>query len=132
MKPTLCLDFDGVLHSYTSGWKGPRTIPDLPTTGAMEFLWTATEYFTVAILSSRSHKWFGRYAMKQWLKKYFYGFHGHDTISDDKFNEIQWPLHKPSAFITIDDRALTFDGNWDHFHPLGLQQFKPWNYRYKL
>ena len=26
-KPILCLDFDGVLHSYTSGWRGAR-IPD--------------------------------------------------------------------------------------------------------
>jgi hypothetical protein len=26
-KPILCLDFDGVLHSYSSGWKGADVIP---------------------------------------------------------------------------------------------------------
>jgi hypothetical protein len=32
-KPILCLDFDGVLHSYTSGWKGAAVIPDPPVPG---------------------------------------------------------------------------------------------------
>jgi hypothetical protein len=29
-KPILCLDFDGVIHSYSSGWKGADVIPDPP------------------------------------------------------------------------------------------------------
>lgn len=29
-KPILCLDFDGVIHSYASGWKGADVIPDPP------------------------------------------------------------------------------------------------------
>src|SRR5882672_3079773 len=37
-KPILCLDFDGVLHSYSSGWKGADVIPDAPTPGMAAFL----------------------------------------------------------------------------------------------
>ena len=38
-KPILCLDFDGVIHSYSSGWKGAAVIPDPPVDGAMRFIW---------------------------------------------------------------------------------------------
>ena len=36
--PILAIDFDGVLHSYSSGWKGSRNIPDPPVDGAIEWL----------------------------------------------------------------------------------------------
>ena len=55
--PILCLDFDGVLHSYTSGWKGARVIPDPPVEGAIDFLSRALDDFRVAVYSSRSHQW---------------------------------------------------------------------------
>ena len=40
-KPILCLDFDGVIHSYTSGWKGARIILDPPVPGALDFILAA-------------------------------------------------------------------------------------------
>ena len=68
-KPILSLDFDGVLHSYASGWKGARRIPDPPTDGAVEFLLKALDHFTVAVFSSRSRYFGGRRAMKAWLAR---------------------------------------------------------------
>jgi hypothetical protein len=115
-KPTLCLDFDGVLHSYTSGWLGATVIPDLPVPGAIEFLREAIKHFTVAIHSSRSHQDGGIAAMQEWLAK-----HG----DFDLVISIFWPDHKPSAFVTIDDRALTFDGTWPDIEV--LLKFRPWN-----
>lgn len=115
-KPILCLDFDGVIHSYTSGWKGAETIPDPPVPGAVEFLSEALGSFAVAIYSSRSHQPGGRKAMQIWLAQ-----HSHPDLVDS----ISWPDHKPSAMVTIDDRAITFTGEWPSIET--LKNFKPWN-----
>jgi hypothetical protein len=128
MKPILCLDFDGVIHSYSSGWKGAHVVPDPPVDGAMRFIWTAVEHFRVAIYSSRSGQSGGKRAMKKWLTKHFRDFWAADrTQCDDKLAEIEWPDEKPAALVTIDDRALTFDGSWPTIE--ALKSFKPWNKR---
>lgn len=127
-KPILCLDFDGVIHSYASGWKGADVIPDPPVDGAMKFIWDATEHFRVAIFSSRSNQIGGMSAMKAWLYVHFRDYWGtHATQADDKLSEIEWPCEKPAAMITLDDRALTFDGTWPAIE--ALKEFKPWNKR---
>ena len=38
VKKTVVFDFDGVIHSYTSGWKGETNIPDPPVDGIQEAL----------------------------------------------------------------------------------------------
>lgn len=127
-KPILCLDFDGVIHSYVSGWKGADVIPDPPVDGAMRFIWDATEHFRVAIFSSRSNQPGGLNAMRGWLDENFRFFWAADrTTCDDKLAEIEWPTDKPPALITIDDRALTFDGTWPSID--SLKSFQPWNKR---
>jgi hypothetical protein len=148
MKPILVLDFDGVIHSYSSGWKGARSIPDPPVPGALEFIIHAMDYFEVAILSSRSHQFGGRRAMKKWLYKnlcktaatyditptwlmrhiHMFADPWPDQVNWDMrrlVNKIKWPKHKPPAVITIDDRALTFTGKWPEIDQ--LKSFKPWN-----
>ena len=37
-RPVICIDFDGVLHSYTSGWQGMSKASDPPVDGAIEWL----------------------------------------------------------------------------------------------
>lgn len=113
----LCLDFDGVLHLYSSGWKGPETIPDPPVPGAIEFLVEAARHFEIHIFSSRSSWDSGISAMKSWLQ-----YHG---LPQEILELIVFPLQKPPAFLTIDDRALTFTGVWPSME--SLKAFKPWN-----
>ena len=67
-KPILCLDFDGVLHSYTSGWQGASVVADEPVPGAASFLRDAVEHFSVRIYSSRSGQVGGIGAMKDWVQ----------------------------------------------------------------
>jgi len=66
-KPILVLDFDGVIHSYKSGWKGARVIPDPPVPGSLQFLAEALNHFDVQVFSSRSGQFGGIRAMKKWL-----------------------------------------------------------------
>ena len=133
-KPTLCLDFDGVIHSYTSGWKGADVIPDPPVKGSIWFIVDAMDHFTVAIYSSRSGQPGGIEAMQSWLFEW-----ARELASENPnmwpsvgwrerlVTEIQWPTQKPAAFLTIDDRAITFDGDWSKYDPKYLLDFKPWN-----
>jgi hypothetical protein len=145
-KPILCLDFDGVLHSYASGWKGAREIPDPPVLGAMAFLVAALGQFEVAIHSSRARYWGGRSAMKEWLIDHMMGHfwekYGRSEMGDCGFtavdvdetlrsevgsliSRISFPRWKPAAFVTLDDRSVTFTGEWPDL--TALLAFKPWN-----
>lgn len=133
-KPILCLDFDGVCHSYTSGWKGADVIPDSPVPGLFEFLWAAKEHFDIQVYSSRSHQDGGINAMWRWFGKYNSEYmHANDPSLAERFGEfecpdwIKFPEEKPAAMISIDDRAITFTGEWPDIE--FLKAFKPWNKR---
>ena len=129
-KPILCLDFDGVIHSYASGWKGARNIPDPPVDGALEFIIKALDAdYDVVIHSSRARYFGGIWAMRRWLRK-----HG-TAHKDDLWDRDQWGMTslrdarfvrmKPPALVTIDDRGYRFDGTWPD--PKAVMKLKPWN-----
>lgn len=130
MNPIICVDFDGVIHSYASGWKGADVIPDLPVEGAIEWLMAhlpvpdavgmAPEYKgpEVVIYSARSSQRGGIKAMKAWLIKH--GLHP-AYISD---NILKFPETKPAAFLTLDDRAICFTGTFPT--SAEMMGFKTW------
>jgi hypothetical protein len=137
-KPTLCLDFDGVIHAYTTPWGGADFIPDPPVPGALEFIIDAANNgFDVCIFSSRSGTPSGINGMKAWLFK-----HGcaqrqrnypHEETQEEReaavraalLDRIRFPLNKPAAFVTLDDRAITFTGEFPAIE--ALKAFRPWN-----
>jgi hypothetical protein len=142
-KLTICLDFDGVVHAYTSGWKGASIIPDGPVPGAISMIMKYLDAgFIVAIYSSRSKSLFGRRAMRRWLARHIANdwAYGGESASYAEcecrgdaaalVDKLSWPWFKPAAFITIDDRCLTFDGNWNNprYSPEKVRGFKTWQH----
>lgn len=122
MKPILCLDFDGVIHSYTSGWKGARQIPDPPVPGAIEFIHGALiNGWDVVIHSSRARYFGGISAMRAWLRRNAGNMW--DTMGPS-LCEVRFARWKPSALVTLDDRGVLFTGTWPDFEQ--LRAFKPW------
>lgn len=120
-KPILCLDFDGVCHSYTSGWNGPTVIQDQPVAGMWRFIEAAIQHFDICIHSSRSNQDGGIEAMRSWFLKHASSGYQQDIVK----KWLKFPTEKPPAFLSIDDRAITFTGVWPD--PQELRDFRPWN-----
>lgn len=150
-KPTLSVDFDGVLHSYASGWKGARVIPDPPVPGAIEWLCMMAPQYDICISSARSSQWGGRRAMKLWILRHAARLFidspwetidplmraldhhtGMDPIELEAHDfacsllkHLRFPRTKPSAVLYIDDRAHCFTGTFPTVEQ--IKAFKPWN-----
>ena len=53
-----------------------------------------------------------------------------DSESAERFMScVSFPEQKPPAFLTIDDRAICFEGDWSELDPAELLGFKPRNKR---
>lgn len=97
-KKTVVFDFDGVIHSYTSGWKGIDVIPDPPVYGIREVIKELRDEFKVVVVSTRCTTTPGANAIKEYLKKW-------NIEVDDILKE------KPPAIAYVDDRAINFNGD---------------------
>lgn len=126
-KPILCLDFDGVIHSYTSGWQGADVVKDPPVPGAALFVHDAIYHFDVQIFSSRSGQTGGIVAMQKYLHAAIAEIVDEALAAEIALFQVKWPTEKPPAMVTIDDRALTFTGEWPSMSD--LLAFTPWNKR---
>lgn len=93
--PTVSFDFDGVIHSYRSGWKGAAVIPDPPVEGIKEVIeQLISDGLCVVICSSRAESFEGQAAFCQESTRYCNygkeGFGGEITVI------------RPSTFAKID------------------------------
>lgn len=128
-KPILCVDFDGVIHSYASGWQGPLVIADDATPGFFEWLDDVAQHFKVVVYSSRSKEPGACDAMALWMaaqRKKWREAGGKSPLDPTGMPvEVEFSHEKPAAFLTLDDRAICFDGKWPD--PKQMLAFKPWN-----
>lgn len=112
-KPTVVLDFDGVIHSYKSGWQGAGAIPGPVVPGIAEAIGQLREKgYMVVVVSTRCSSDEGMEAVKQYLSE-------NQIIVDGVLAE------KPPALCYVDDRAICFRGNAGKL--VGqVESFKTW------
>lgn len=122
---TLCVDFDGVIHSYRSGWQGPEVIPDDAVPGALPWLIALiNKGYRVCIYSSRSGQQGGVGAMQSWFLRQAEDL-GIPNAGQALLDHLEFPTRKPAAYLTIDDRCICFRGTFPD--TMEIEAFKPWH-----
>jgi len=111
---TLCFDFDGVIHSYVSGWKCAAVANDEPVKGIKELIDKLIKIgYRIVIFSSRCQSGDGICCIIDYCMKYKIMFH-------------EIAAFKPPCYLTIDDRALCFNGNEIDSLIDKIESFVPW------
>lgn len=136
-KPTIAVDFDGVLYARSSKDFGNMTFEGEPVPGAMNFLRHLIKPFTVIIFSARFAADNADECIqecKTWLLQHMYqdsenaarrGKPRYDH--GEVVAQLQFTAVKPMARIFLDDRAICFDGVFPTIP--SLLAFKTWDKR---
>lgn len=112
-KPTVVFDFDGVIHSYISGWMGIDVIQDKPVEGIKDAIKKVRSMgYKVVVVSTRCADEKGKEAVIRYLYE-------NGIVVDRVMTE------KPPAICYIDDRAICFDGDAAAL-PQKIKNFKNW------
>lgn len=134
-KPTIAVDFDGVIYHRTKRDHGARTFDGDPVPGAMNFLRHLTSAFTVVIYSARYGGYDGQAAIREsqrWMIKHFHQENDR-LINRNKspfdvielMDKITFSATKPVARVLLDDRCVCFTGIFPSIKE--LLEFKPWS-----
>jgi|SRR5580658_3113423 hypothetical protein len=105
-KPTLLLDFDGVLHDYHGEYTPDGLAEPLPQ--ARHACLLLERHFRLVVFTSRPKMF-----VEPWLKRY-------------GFPPMPVTNVKTTAFAIVDDRAVCFPGKWTDEFLLQLRDFQPW------
>jgi len=104
--PTILIDFDGVVHSYT-GWNDGKLNGPIPN--AKEAIIELQQSYKVVIFSTRNKE-----QIEPWLKEYQFPS---DLIVTNE---------KVPAIVLVDDRAIKFQGIWNNELILEIKNFSPY------
>ena len=108
IKGTIALDFDGVIHSYTSPFsKDVTIIPDPPVADAFDYIANLIEAgLHVMVFTTRCREYpghtGGKDAMIAWFEKY--GLERH------YIDQLEFTAEKKAAILYVDDHGWQFTG----------------------
>lgn len=118
-RPVVMLDLNGTVHAYTRGWQREKPLYDPPTEGFKEWATEASEQFQLVIWPTHMNRARDLFLIKQWLKR-------HDL---DKL-DLKVVDHPPRGLrLKIDDRAVSFTGDWKDYPLEMIHNFKTWSGR---
>jgi hypothetical protein len=109
MSKTIAIDFDGVIHTYSNGWRDGTTY-DVPVEGAFDQIKKLLASYCVYIHSTRDSEQILEYVL----------FHApdilcrvipHDSVFWNDVGVLGVSNRKIAAIAYIDDRAIRFT-NW--------------------
>ncbi len=125
-KMIICIDFDGVIHAYSKGWQD-GSIYDGVVPGFFVWAERAQEHFALVVYSSRSKTEVGRTDMRDWLLAR--AIDHYSGPAPQWIADIEFSAEKPPAYLTIDDRAVVFKGDWSDpaLTIKSIWAFRPWN-----
>lgn len=107
-KPTIAVDFDGVIHRYSKGWKD-GTIYDPPILGCKEALGLLSHDYRIIIYSTRNYdRVINGEVQRNQVEEVRQYLDEHRI----PYDEIYTGLSKPICKFFIDDNAVRFEGNW--------------------
>jgi len=116
-RPTICLDFDGVVHHYRNGWSGVDVIDDGPTPGAKQAVDVLVDLgYDVKVYSARCSEPEGVEAIRDFL--------------DEHEINAEVVASKPPSVLYVDDRGHRFEGSWEDVIEAaarGPEGLEPWN-----
>jgi hypothetical protein len=116
-KQVICVDFDGVIANLTDTFE-PDVFGD-PVEGTKEALSVLKRKgFTIIVFTTRK----ATAKLKKWLKDNEIPY---DHINENPDQPGDANAGKPIADIYLDDRAITFDGNW-RWALERIARFEPW------
>lgn len=117
---TVCVDIDGTLVHY-DGWKGHENFGKI-VEGAKEAMDTLHNHgWYIIIFTTRANK----ESIRNFLERSGIVY---DSINENPYQPENAIGGKPIADVYIDDRAITFEGNWSESVDKILH-FKTWEGR---
>lgn len=114
----ICVDFDGVLNRYTH-YKGVDVFEDA-VPGAAEAMQYLHARHWVIIHTTRPDT----PAIRKWLADRNIPFH-YWNENPDRTATGQLDPRKPIADVYVDDKGITFNGNWPEIVH-AIENFRPW------
>lgn len=117
-RKTICIDFDGVIHDYSKGWRG-IDVYDKPLDGAKEGLHALKDAGWIIIIYTTRND---TPKLREFLDSNGLAY---DYINCNPNQPVGSDKGKLIADVYLDDRGITFEGNWSDSIEKILN-FKPW------